>query len=120
MYKRQVLEHQLEAQFIGLFGLKLGAEKFKRGEVWFKIHPTFWNQGFATEALRALVRFAFETLKLHRIEAGCAVANSASIKVLEKTGFQREGRGRQVLPLKSGWSDNYEYAILESDEYEIE
>lgn len=55
-------------------------------------------------------------LKLHRIQAGCAVENTGSIKVLEKAGMIREGRRRQVLPLKSGWSDNFEYAILETDE----
>jgi RimJ/RimL family protein N-acetyltransferase len=36
--------------------------------------------------------------------------------VLEKAGMLREGRLRQVLPLKSGWSDNFEYSILETDE----
>lgn len=56
-----------------------------------------------------------EKLKLHRIEAGCAVGNIASIKVLEKAGMIREGRLRQVLPLKSGWSDNFQYSILETD-----
>jgi len=60
--------------------------------------------------------FGFETLKLHRIQAGCAVNKIGSIKVLEKAGMIREGRGRQVLPLKSGWSDNFEYSILETDE----
>ena len=50
-----------------------------------------------------------------RIEAGCAIDNIGSIKVLEKTGFIKEGTGRQVLPLLSGWSDNYEFAILEID-----
>jgi hypothetical protein len=52
---------------------------------------------------------------LHRIKAGCAVENIASIKVLEKVGMIREGRGRQLLPLKSSWSDNFQYAILETD-----
>ena len=59
------------------------------------------------------MRFGFHTLKLHRIHAGCAVDNIGSIKVLEKAGMQREGRARQTLPLIDGWSDNYNYAILE-------
>lgn len=109
------IENKQNNQFMGLFGLKLGSAKYKRGEVWFKIHPTHWKKGFATEALKAIIDFGFEALKLHRIEAGCAVNNSGSIKVLEKVGMIREGRGRQVLPLKSGWSDNFEYAILETD-----
>lgn len=111
-----VIESKLNREFIGLFGLKLGKEKYKRGEVWYKIHSSFWKQGYATESLKAVIYFGFENLKLHRIEAGCAVENIGSIKVLEKAGMIREGRLRQVLPLESGWSDNYEYSILETDE----
>ena len=55
-------------------------------------------------------------LRLHRIETGCAVGNIGSIRVLEKAGMVREGRLRQVLPLRSGWSDNFKYSILETDE----
>lgn len=102
-------------EFIGLFGLKLGPAKYKRGEVWFKLQVEQWKKGYATEALKAVLTYGFTTLKLHRMEAGCAVENIGSIKVLEKAGMIREGRKRQVLPLKTGWSDNFEYAILDSD-----
>ncbi len=110
------IDNKLNGTFMGLFGLKLGNKKYKRAEVWYKIHSDYWNKGYATESLRAILNFGFETLKLHRIEAGCAVENTASFKVLEKAGMIREGRLRQVLPLKSGWSDNFEYSILETDE----
>ena len=110
------IENRLDREFIGLFGLKLGNEKYKRAEVWYKIHSDFWKKGYATESLKAVINFGFESLQLHRIEAGCAVENIGSIKVLEKSGMLREGRLRQVLPLKSGWSDNFEYSILETDE----
>jgi len=109
------IEQKSDGKFIGLFGLNLGNEKYNRGEVWYKIHSDYWNNGYATESLKAVISFGFETLNLHRIEAGCAVNNLGSIKVLEKAGMIREGRGRQVLPLKSGWSDNFEYSILDSD-----
>jgi ribosomal-protein-alanine N-acetyltransferase len=105
-----------ENGFIGLFGLKLWVNKHRRGEVWYKLHSDHWGNGYATEALNLILDFGFITLKLHRIQAGCAVDNIGSIKVLEKAGMTREGRGRQVLPLKSGWSDNFEYSILETDE----
>jgi [ribosomal protein S5]-alanine N-acetyltransferase len=49
------------------------------------------------------------------VEAGCAIGNTGSIKVLEKAGMKREAHTRQLLPLKSGWSDNYGYAILSTD-----
>lgn len=109
------IEQVSDNQFIGLFGLKLGLPKYKRGEVWYKLHSAYWGKGFGTESLNRVLDFGFEALNLHRIEAGCAVGNLASIKLLEKVGMTREGGGRQVLPLKSGWSDNFEYAILETD-----
>ena len=110
------IDNKLNGTFIGLFGLKLGNKKHKRAEVWYKIRSDYWNNGYATESLKAIINFGFDTLKLHRIEAGCAVDNIGSFKVLEKAGMVREGRLRQVLPLKSGWSDNFEYSILETDE----
>jgi len=113
------IESATDNNFIGLFGLKLGSEKYKRGEVWYKLHPDYWNKGIATEVLAKVIDYGFDELKLHRIQAGCAVENIGSIKVLEKVGMVREGRGRQVLPLKSGWSDNFEYAILETDKRKL-
>jgi RimJ/RimL family protein N-acetyltransferase len=110
------IEQRKTGEFIGLFGLKLGSDKYKRAEVWYKIHTDFWNKGYATETLKGMINFGFDTLELHRIQAGCAVENIGSIKVLEKSGMIKEGRGRQILPLKSGWSDNFEYSILETDE----
>ena len=101
--------------FIGLISLILGKPKFKSAEVWYKLHPDFWNQGYATEALNKILDFGFDQLKLHRIEAGCAIDNIGSIRVLEKVGMIREGRKRKVLPLKTGWSDNFHYAILSTD-----
>jgi RimJ/RimL family protein N-acetyltransferase len=109
------IESKNDKTFIGLFGFKIGNEKYKRGEVWFKLHVNHWNKGYGTECLKAILNYGFNTLNLHRIEAGCAVDNIGSVKVLEKSGMIREGRGRQVLPLKSGWSDNFEYAILDTD-----
>ncbi|MEL6721271.1 MAG: GNAT family protein, partial [Bacteroidota bacterium] len=103
-------------QLIGLLGLKLGSKKFKIGEIWYKLYPNQWGKGYATETVNAILDFAFNDLKLHRIEAGCAIQNIGSIKVLEKVGMTREGHRRKILPLKSGWSDNYMYAILETDE----
>jgi [ribosomal protein S5]-alanine N-acetyltransferase len=104
-----------ENKFAGLAGINPGKEKYRNAEVWFKFHINFWNRGYATETLNKLIEFGFNDLKLHRIEAGCAIGNTGSIKVLEKAGMKREAHTRQLLPLKSGWSDNYGYAILSTD-----
>ena len=62
-----------------------------------------------------LLDFGFNDLKLHRIEAGCAVENIASIKTLEKAGFTKEGMKRKKLPIRGEWKDNFFYGILEED-----
>ncbi|MEM9671279.1 MAG: GNAT family N-acetyltransferase [Cyclobacteriaceae bacterium] len=102
-------------QFIGLIALHLGEERFKSGEVWYKLILARWGQGLATEALNAILKFSFEELHLHRVGAGCATENLASMRVLEKVGMQREGSKRKVLPIRGQWVDNYEYAILEEE-----
>lgn len=104
-----------EQKFVGLLGLNLGKPGYRRGEVWYKIHPAFWGKGYASEAVKALIRWGFEELKLHRIEAGCATQNKASIRVLEKVGMTREGLGRKLLPIRGEWVDNYTYSILEGE-----
>ncbi len=101
--------------FIGLIGIKIGKPGYSSAEIWYKIHSKHWNQGYATEAVKRILSYVFTELKLHRIEAGCATGNSASIKVLEKTGFRREGMKRKILPIRGEWVDNYGYSILEED-----
>lgn len=101
--------------FIGMIGLRLGKLNYRIGEVWCKLMPLHWGKGYATEALDTLLRFGFNTLNLHRIEAGCAVANMASSRVLEKAGMILEGLKRKILPIRGEWVDNYNYAILEED-----
>ena len=113
-YTFTILDKQ-NGKFIGLFGLNLGRKIYKSGEVWYKLYPNFWGKGFATESLNCVLNFCFNDLKLHRVEAGCAVDNIASYKVMEKVGMIKEGRCRKVLPLENGWSDTFEYAILDTD-----
>jgi ribosomal-protein-alanine N-acetyltransferase len=68
-----------------------------------------------TRAVRALVPFAFGTLRLHRIEAACIPDNAASIGLLEKTGFVREGYAREYLCINGLWQDHLLYARLKGD-----
>lgn len=102
-------------EFIGLIAINLGKVNYKSAEVWFKIHKDHWRQGYTTEALTRILKYGFIDLKLHRIEAGCAVENIASGKTLEKVGFKREGMKRKKLPIRGEWKDNYFYGILEED-----
>ena len=101
--------------FIGELGLILAPPRFKKGEISYSIHPEHWGKGYATEALYTGLHYAFNALHLLRVEAGVAVHNKKSIRVLEKGRMKREGRHQKTLPLISGWSDHFSYAILSAD-----
>jgi ribosomal-protein-alanine N-acetyltransferase len=66
-------------------------------------------------AVRALVPAAFELLRLHRVEAACIPTNVASIRLLEKCGFRREGYARSYLCINGIWQDHLLYARLRAD-----
>jgi [ribosomal protein S5]-alanine N-acetyltransferase len=101
---------------VGVLGLKNG-ELVRGGsiEVYYSIHQKDWNRGYATEAVRAIARFGFEEVGLHRITAGCDVDNDASRRVLEKAGFRFEGRLRKDRMRQGRWTDGLLFAILEED-----
>ena len=109
---------QTTGEFIGLAGMTVTADRFKMGEIWYNLMPSHWGNGYATEVAKRLIRFGFEILNLHRIEAGVATENKRSIKVLEKAGMTIEGIRRKILPIRGDWVDNYHYAILESDSWD--
>jgi ribosomal-protein-alanine N-acetyltransferase len=73
------------------------------------------RQGLMSRALRALIPFSFDSLRLHRLEAACIPTNTASIRLLEKSGFQREGYARQYLCINGMWQDHLLYARLRDD-----
>jgi ribosomal-protein-alanine N-acetyltransferase len=86
------------------------------GQIGYWIGEQFAGQGYMLEALRLVSRFAFETMRLHRIEAACIPDNKRSIRVLEKAGFQREGLLRSYLRINGIWQDHYLYALIADDQ----
>jgi ribosomal-protein-alanine N-acetyltransferase len=72
----------------------------------------FVRHGYMTAAVRALVPFAFNSLRLHRLEAACIPSNTGSIRLLEKTGFVREGYAREYLCINGVWQDHLLYGRL--------
>jgi ribosomal-protein-alanine N-acetyltransferase len=102
-------------EFIGLAGMNLSHDKYRMGEIYYKLIPIHWRKGYATEVSKRLILCGFENFNLHRIEAGVATENKNSIKVLKKSGMTYEGLRREILPIRGKWVDNYEYAILEND-----
>lgn len=73
------------------------------------------GRGYATEAVRQAVDFAFHQVGLHRVEAAVLPFNKASIRVLEKCGFRKEGYAKHYLKLNGKWEDHLIYAITQED-----
>jgi len=110
-----IIESQIQSDPIGLVGLSMGPQRYRAGEVHYSLFPEFWGKGFAKEALMTVLNFGFKQRQLHRISAEVAVSNLRSIKLLESIGMMREGRCREVLPIRGDWVDIYRYAILASE-----
>ena len=73
------------------------------------------GKGRMTRAVAAVVRFGFDSLRLHRIEAACIPDNAPSIALLERNGFQREGFARAYLKIDDAWRDHVLLALLEGE-----
>lgn len=79
------------------------------------IGKPYVGQGRMKEAVRTILPFAFRTLRLNRIEAACMPANVASVRVLETSGFKREGLARSYLKINGRWEDHALFAAVASD-----
>ena len=82
------------------------------GSIGYWMGLPYIRHGYMTAAVRAVIPFAFASLRLHRLEAACIPSNSGSIKLLEKTGFVREGYAREYLCINGIWQDHLLYGRL--------
>jgi len=82
------------------------------GSLGYWVGAPYARRGYMTAAVAALIPYAFTTLRLHRMEAACIPTNAASISLLEKTGFEREGYAREYLCINGQWQDHLLYARL--------
>jgi ribosomal-protein-alanine N-acetyltransferase len=82
------------------------------GSIGYWMGRPFVRRGYMTAAVRAIIPFAFASLRLHRLEAACIPSNAGSIRLLEKTGFVREGYAREYLCINGIWQDHLLYGRL--------
>jgi [ribosomal protein S5]-alanine N-acetyltransferase len=85
------------------------------GSIGYWVGEPYARSGYMTAAMQALMPFCFGTLRLHRVEAACIPSNTASIRLLERTGFQREGYARAYLCINGTWQDHLLFARLKGD-----
>lgn len=86
-----------------------------RAELGFVLAQEKWGRGYMREALPVLIKFAFDTLGLHRLEADADPRNVRSIKLLERLGFQREGYQRERYNVNGELQDAVLFGLLRPD-----
>lgn len=106
-------------KLVGAIGLQ--KDKLNNSaELGFWIGKPYWGKGYATEAGKRVIRYAFSEIGLNRVEAKHFVENKASNRVLEKLGMQFEGLHRQAIHKWDRYVDVKWYAILHSDDWKGE
>ena len=100
---------------IGTIGFMWIQQENRSAEVGYSLSRRYWNQGYMSEALRAIVDFGFTKLSLNRIEAQHECDNPASGHVMRNAGMLHEGTLRQRLYNKGRYVDVDIYAIVRSD-----
>ena len=80
--------------------------------VGYHIFVPFDRQGYMTEGMDLILRYAFRTLKLHRIEAGIQPDNEHSIALVKRLGFRYEGTALRLIKIAGRWRDHQRWAIL--------
>lgn len=91
--------------------------KNKNAELTYFIGEAYWKQGYATEVVEAMLKFAFCELELERVQGRCMTCNPASLRVMQKCGLIQEGIARHEVRKEGIYYDVCYSAILKNDYY---
>ena len=107
-----VLCERANEQLAGVFNLsEIVRGGFRNAYLGYYANASFARQGLMTEGLRLTLKYAFKVLKLHRVEANIQPGNVASIKLVRRCGFNREGFSPRYLKFGGRWRDHERWAI---------
>jgi RimJ/RimL family protein N-acetyltransferase len=109
---RLAIDRESDGTFIGWCGLTRWNPVYRSASMGYCLDDAAWGRGYATEAGRAVLHWAFNTLDLNRVQAETDTRNAASARVLEKLGFVREGRMREDCVVNDEVSDSWVYGLL--------
>ena len=102
-------------EFIGYFGYWRLFRENCRGEIGYSLKPTYWGQGYMTEAFQTLIPFGFEQIRLHSIEANINPDHQSSEQLLVNFGFKKEAHFRENYFFNGRFLDSHIYCLLASD-----
>lgn len=114
-YVRLGVETRESREFIGTCTLFALAAQCRRAELGYALHSAWWGRGYMHEALTALLAFGFDELDLNRVEADVDPRNLASVRILERLGFRKEGHLRERWIVAGEVSDSGLYGLLRHD-----
>jgi len=107
-----VLYERTNERLAGVFNLsEIVRGSFQNAYLGYYANASFARQGLMTEGLRLTAKYAFKVLKLHRVEANIQPGNVASIKLVRRCGFKREGFSPRYLKIGGRWRDHERWAI---------
>lgn len=109
---RLAIERADNGTFIGWCGLAKWNPDYRSVRLGYCLGEVAWGHGFATEAVGAMLQWAFDTFDLHRVQAEADTRNAASGRVLEKLGFVLEGTLREDCIVDGELSDSWVYGLL--------
>lgn len=112
---QMALEDRGTGLFIGDCGLRIMDNDQRLAQIGYTIARTYWNRGFASEAISGLSDYAFSSFAIHRITASVDPRNIGSCRALEKAGFVKEAHFRKSEWFKGEWADDAVYARLAPD-----
>ncbi len=115
LYHAFAIHHTGDDKVIGEVGIYLGPAPEYKAEIGFALHPEYQGRGYATEAARPLLEYAFVTCDLHRVTAMCDTRNAPSFKLMERLAMRREGHLLQSHLTGEVWQDEYLYALLRDE-----
>ncbi len=104
--------HNNPAIVIGTICLWNFKKESFRAEIGYLLHPIHWRKGIMKEAIRCVIDYGFNVLRLHSIEAQLSPDNIASAAVLESTGFTKEGHLKESFYFKGEFGDTAIYSRL--------
>jgi RimJ/RimL family protein N-acetyltransferase len=109
---RLAMERLSDKAFVGWCGLTRWNPDYRSASLTYCLDDAAWGHGYATEAARAVLRWAFDALDLNRVQAETDTRNAASARVLEKNGFVREGTLREDCVVNGEVSDSWVFGLL--------
>jgi [ribosomal protein S5]-alanine N-acetyltransferase len=109
---RLVIDRDTDGSFLGWISLTQWNPVFRSASLGYILDEPAWGHGYATEAARAVLRWAYDTLDLNRVQAEADTRNSASARVLEKLGFVLEGTLREDCIVDGDVSDSWVFGLL--------